>query len=160
MDIFTPQERSSIMAKIRSTGGKAEVRLYVLVAQILKRRRVHRNYKLLPGSPDLYVPSVRLAIFLDGCFFHSCPTHGHIPKSNSDYWKPKLERNQKRDKAICRLLRSQGISVIRFWEHDLKETNLARVTARLERVIRGRLSVGQSQRLAALRQKRQNLRIP
>ena len=74
----------------------------------------------LPGKPDIYFPKQKIAIFLDGCFWHGCSTCGHIPKTNTLFWATKIERNRQRDQKNTRLLRGQGVSVIRAWEHSLR----------------------------------------
>ncbi len=66
---------------------------------------------------DIVFTRVKLAIFLDGCFWHSCPEHATSPKRNADYWLPKLEANRRRDDETNRLLGSAGWTVLRFWEH-------------------------------------------
>ena len=66
---------------------------------------------------DVAFPSLQLAIFLDGCYWHQCPEHGTIPKANSDYWAPKLARNAARDKEITAALEAEGWRVLRIWEH-------------------------------------------
>ena len=83
----------------------------------------------LPGSPDFIFPAKRIAIFVDGCFWHGCPKCGHIPKSNVKYWEPKLKRNKARDRAANSQLRSVGFKVIRLWECDIKRTPLKCVQA-------------------------------
>jgi len=75
----------------------------------------------LPGRPDFYFPSKTLAIFVDGCFWHGCKKCGHIPNRNRPYWTTKLLRNRLRDAATNKRLRSAGVKVIRFWEHELKQ---------------------------------------
>jgi len=67
--------------------------------------------------PDIVFTKVKLAIFIDGCFWHLCPDHGHIPKSNVHYWEPKLYKNRNRDIADTILLESNGWNVMRIWEH-------------------------------------------
>ena len=72
------------------------------------------------GCPDFYFPEQKVAIFVDGCFWHGCPKcKRRLPKTNRDFWQRKIERNRKRDLRNARLLRNQGISVIRIWEHEL-----------------------------------------
>jgi DNA mismatch endonuclease (patch repair protein) len=65
------------------------------------------------------IPSARLAIFVDGCFWHGCPKHGRHPTSNTHYWLPKLERTLQRDRLNAARLRSLGWTVLRLWEHEL-----------------------------------------
>jgi DNA mismatch endonuclease (patch repair protein) len=73
----------------------------------------------LPGSPDFYFKSSRLAVFVDGCFWHGCRRCGHIPKTNTSFWAAKLSRNRERDRDVARDLRARGIVVVRIWEHEL-----------------------------------------
>jgi len=134
IDIFTRAKRSAIMSRIRSCGSVPEAALYECVRQLLgHRRRIDKNVRALPGQPDCVVPSLRLAIFVDGCFYHSCPLHGHAPKSNEAYWQPKLQRNARRDRTNRRELRKRGFAVWSFWEHDLKKRELEKFTSRLQR---------------------------
>jgi DNA mismatch endonuclease (patch repair protein) len=124
------------MAKIRSQGTVPEQRLYELVRKITgKRRKIERNARWIIGSPDVFIPSLRLTIFCDGCFYHCCPKHGHIPKSNVDYWANKLERNSRRDRANRKKLREEGFIVLRLWEHDLRITQLDRASRVVRRTI-------------------------
>jgi DNA mismatch endonuclease, patch repair protein len=90
-DTFTPEKRSEVMAAIRSKkNGQTELRL----ASILKEHGLFgwRRHARVYGNPDFVFYSVRLAIFVDGCFWHGCPLHGRMPRSNEHYWLPKLER--------------------------------------------------------------------
>lgn len=80
------------------------------------------NVETLAGIPDFYFPRCRLAVFVDGCFWHGCPNCGHIPKSNRRYWIQKLAHNKRRDRTNRRRLRIQGIRVLRFWECELRES--------------------------------------
>lgn len=73
------------------------------------------------GKPDIYFPVERVAVFLDGCFWHGCPNCGHVPKTNRAFWRAKIARNQQRDQKATRQLRANGVSVIRIWEHDIKK---------------------------------------
>jgi DNA mismatch endonuclease (patch repair protein) len=131
-DVFTPEKRSQIMARIRSSGTSPETSLCTLVRESLGGRwRIDKNVRTLPGQPDVVIPSLRLAIFADGCFYHGCPEHGHTPKSNVDYWLPKLVRNSRRDRANRRALRRMGFAVWRFWEHELKGRRIARTQVAL-----------------------------
>ena len=140
-DIFTQQKRSEIMSHIRSTGLRPERRLYEIVRAVLgKRWRIHQNDSGLPGTPDLVIPGLDLIIFADGCFFHGCPKHGHIPKSNRSYWRAKLDGNKRRDRRNTMRLRRLGYSVWRVWEHDLKGRAAEGTTQSLARRLRQRIS--------------------
>ena len=113
------------MSKIRSKNTSPERRLCAIVAKILgKACKIRRNVRKLPGYPDVVIPSLKLAILADGCFYHCCPWHGHIPHSNRAYWVPKLQKNRKRDEIERRKLRAAGFYVWKFWEHDLKGNKL------------------------------------
>jgi DNA mismatch endonuclease, patch repair protein len=117
-DIFSKHVRSRVMASIKSKGNsRTELRL----ANIFRRNRFSgwRRHPAIPGNPDFVISSARLAIFVDGCFWHGCPKHGRHPTSNTHYWLPKLERTLKRDRLNAVRLRSMGWAVLRLWEHEL-----------------------------------------
>lgn len=80
-----------------------------------------------PIRPDIVFTRARIAVFLDGCFWHGCPEHGSMPKSNQQYWAAKIERNRKRDAEADLLLEEAGWTVLRFWEHESPETAAATV---------------------------------
>ncbi len=77
------------------------------------------THEKLPGNPDVYFDDARLAVFLDGCFWHGCRQCGHIPKTNSLFWETKIRRNRVRDRKNTRLLRQDGVRVLRVWEHTI-----------------------------------------
>jgi DNA mismatch endonuclease (patch repair protein) len=135
------------MSRIRSAGTTPEKTLYEIVRQnIGGRRRIDRNVRGLPGQPDVVVPSLRLAIFADGCFYHGCPVHGHIPKSNMKYWIPKLARNRKRDKWAQVELRKRGLKVLRVWECDLSGKRLPPTVRRLNVRLKQMVANGKNSR--------------
>ncbi|MEU6080624.1 very short patch repair endonuclease [Streptomyces sp. NPDC047108] len=84
-----------------------------------RRYRLHRK---VPGHPrrtiDIAFPGTKIAVFLDGCFWHGCPQHATHPKANADWWRRKLERNIARDHETTESLTSEGWTVLRFWEHE------------------------------------------
>lgn len=93
--------------------------------EMLLRRELHRrgmrfrvNYKSLPGRPDIAFTRARLAIFVDGCFWHMCPLHSTMPKNNAEWWRRKLARNVERDREKDDLLLSLGWRVLHVWEHE------------------------------------------
>jgi DNA mismatch endonuclease, patch repair protein len=139
-DNHTPQQRSANMARIRSSRTAPEERLYWAVRTALGYRwRIDRNVAAMPGRPDVVVPSLRLVVFADGCFFHGCPSHYRPPLSNTEYWLPKIARNVERDQYHRVALEADGWSVWRLWEHDistkaLPETQLM-LGGRLERLV-------------------------
>ena len=117
-DVLSSSQRSRVMAAIRSRGNRAtELRL----ATIFRQHRITgwRRHPKMTGNPDFAFSKIRLAIFVDGCFWHGCPKHGHKPKSNLAYWLPKLRRTLTRDKANVVALRKRGWTVVRIWQHEL-----------------------------------------
>lgn len=77
--------------------------------------------RAVPGCPDFFFATERIAVFVDGCFWHGCPRCGHTPKTNRSYWRKKLARNKQRDAQTTRTLRSGGIRVLRLWECQLRD---------------------------------------
>jgi DNA mismatch endonuclease (patch repair protein) len=119
-DVFSKTKRSQVMAAIRSTGNKdTELRLVKLfkLHAIVGWRRNQRIF----GKPDFVFPTEKIAVFVDGCFWHGCLKHGRQPGSNQDYWFKKLHRNRQRDANVKRTLTADGWTVIRIWEHDLQK---------------------------------------
>lgn len=98
----------------------------------------------LPGGkrvrPDVVFTLRRIAVFVDGCFWHSCPEHGRAPSSNTGYWSPKLARNRERDRENSALLRAAGWTVIRLWEHEEPAEGLRQVLGAVDRA--GRAAAG------------------
>jgi DNA mismatch endonuclease (patch repair protein) len=115
------------MRAIRRRNTKPEVAL----ASALHRAgcRFRRDFPIKVDGvtirPDIVFTRRRVAVFVDGCFWHTCPDHGRAPKINDWYWLPKLQRTQERDERSDRLLRSQGWSVVRVWEHMSLEEAVA-----------------------------------
>jgi len=121
---------SKRMSAVKSRGNKTtEVSLRLaLVRAGIKGWEMHASG--IVGNPDFYFPKRKLAIFVDGCFWHGCPKCGHVPSVNNKYWSEKISRNRQRDAAKARALRRTGIRVMRFWEHELiasLDTCIARV---------------------------------
>ncbi len=117
VDKITKEQRSKIMAAIRSENTKPEVALRkALWAKGLRFRVQYGEEKI-----DIAFPVKKLAIFVDGCFWHGCPVHSHMPKSNESYWYPKLKKNIVRAKAKDERLQNDGWTVLHFWEHELQD---------------------------------------
>lgn len=133
-DVFSKGKRSLVMAAIRSRGNKDTE---VALALLLRRYKIvgWRRHVPIFGRPDFIFPKLRLAIFVDGCFWHGCPKHGTKPKNRSEFWRKKLAGNQDRDRLVTRTLRSQGWRVVRVWEHELRPRNECRIMAKLQRVL-------------------------
>ncbi|MDH4185888.1 MAG: very short patch repair endonuclease [Nitrospira sp.] len=131
-DVFSKNKRSKIMAAVRSSGNKKTEKF---IERLFRRNGIvgWRRQLSLPGKPDFAFRQGRLALFVDGCFWHGCSKHCRIPVSNHNYWLQKIARNCARDKDVARQLRGGGWRVLRFWEHDL--SNESRLLTRLARVL-------------------------
>lgn len=119
-DTKTPAERSENMSRIRSTNTKPEeiVRKYLFSHGF----RYRKNDKRYPGKPDIVLSKYRTIIFVNGCFWHmhGC-SRSRLPRSNQDYWKPKIERNIQRDADNKQKLELDGWKVIVVWECEVKK---------------------------------------
>ena len=160
-DIFSKRKRSAVMSAIRSRGNcDTELRLIALMRAHgitgWRRGSVIRDQKSEVGSqkaepgrrkiggkrrvrfavrPDFVFRSKRLAVFVDGCFWHGCPIHGTKPKNDAAFWRKKIAANQARDQLVNRTLRAQGWKVVRIWEHELARKNERRLLSRLRRFL-------------------------
>jgi DNA mismatch endonuclease (patch repair protein) len=85
----------------------------------------------LPGTPDIAFRRLRLAVFVDGCFWHGCPHHGTAPKTNTSFWVAKIRRNRQRDRQVNRSLKRLRWRVLRIWEHDVRD-HVDRVIKRIQ----------------------------
>jgi DNA mismatch endonuclease (patch repair protein) len=131
-DIFTPEKRSEVMSRIRSHGNKDTELVLVALMRAAGINGWRRRQKL-PGRPDFVFRRERVCVFVDGCFWHGCPAHYRRPKSKRSFWDAKIARNRARDRKVARELRAAGWSVLRVWEHSLK--NPGPVLARLRRAL-------------------------
>ena len=133
-DVFTKKERSRIMAAVHSRGNiETEIKL----ASILRSAHINgwRRHQPLPGYPDFTFRRQRVAIFVDGCFWHGCPLHCRMPQNNHKYWLRKIGRNIARDRAITKRLKALGWCVLRIWGHALNNPNIVinRIISRLNK---------------------------
>jgi DNA mismatch endonuclease (patch repair protein) len=114
------QSRSRAMRAIKSKNNKAtEMAMKMLLVRLkIQGWKLHAK---LPGTPDFFFPSMKLALFVDGCFWHACPSCGHTPKTRSAFWSKKFELNRLRDVSIQHQLETQGIRVHRVWEHEFRD---------------------------------------
>jgi len=131
-DNMTKKQRSTTMSKIRSKGNlSTELKM----VQLLKSNGIHgwRRHQKLPGSPDFIFRDKKVAIFIDGCFWHGCHHCFVKPKSNVEYWVAKIARNKARSQEVNRELKRSGWKVLRFWEHSLKRSNS--VLSKLKRAL-------------------------
>jgi DNA mismatch endonuclease (patch repair protein) len=123
MDNLTAPDRSAVMAKVKSNRNKStELRVI----------EIFRNFSItgwktncqIYGKPDFVFLEHKLAVFVDGCFWHGCEQHCRTPADNREYWINKINRNIKRDKFVTKQLENNGWTVIRLWEHELKKKSL------------------------------------
>lgn len=118
---YTTKPRSRLMSKIK---GKETLPEILLRKALWKNGlRFRKNYKLLPGNPDILIKKYAIVIFVDGEFWHgnNWEEKKKRIKSNRKFWIPKIERNMQRDKEISQKLKSMGFTVIRFWEQEVKK---------------------------------------
>lgn len=121
-DVFSKRKRSEIMSKVRGRGNLATELRLINVFRQCEVRGWRRNQKLF-GKPDFVFYDGKLAVFVDGCFWHGCKVHRSIPKSNAAFWSNKIAGNVRRDAAVRRRLNSLGWSVLRVWQHDLRDVD-------------------------------------
>lgn len=153
-DIFSQAKRSEVMSRIRSrgnartegalvrkfrdlgiTGWRRQVKL-TLDAAVRAGSAARNTEATRSGAvrPDFVFPRPKLAVFVDGCFWHACPRHAIRPRQHAAFWRKKLAANRDRDRQVTRALRRSGWRVLRIWEHALARKQSARLTARLRRV--------------------------
>jgi DNA mismatch endonuclease (patch repair protein) len=106
----TSPQRSDTMRAIKGRNNRTTERR-------LRLALVHAGTQ---GNPDFWFPERRLAVFVDGCFWHGCQVCGRAPKSHTEFWTAKIERNRAKDRATTQELDSAGVRVLRVWEHELK----------------------------------------
>lgn len=133
-----PQPTSAAATKIGRGNRRADTKPEVRLRSVLHRRglRFRKDHLLrldgLTVRPDVVFTRARVAVFVDGCFWHGCPEHQRVPKSNGDYWVPKLRSNVDRDRRVDAALVEDGWRVERFWEHEDLEQAARRVEQAVE----------------------------
>ena len=133
---MTPEQRFKCMSHNRANNTSPELKLRHAIWHMGFRYRV--NDKRLPGSPDIVLPKYHTVIFVHGCFWHGhkdCPNYT-TPKSNTDFWKAKIERNQQRDQEVWRQLEAKGWYVLIVWECELKKLRFEGTIERVASTIR------------------------
>jgi DNA mismatch endonuclease (patch repair protein) len=131
-DVFSKGKRSLVMSRIRSRGNK-DTELALIRFFRTNQITGWRRHQPLFGKPDFVFPKLRLAVFVDGCFWHSCTLHGTKPKNNAAFWQQKLAVNQERDRVVTRRLKKAGWRVLRLWEHELTRKREPQLLRRLRR---------------------------
>jgi len=133
-----PMSRSEIMRRVKQKDTAAELALRSALHARGLRYRLHRRVEGV--AVDIVFCAPKVAVFVDGCFWHGCPRHATYPKSNLAYWLPKLAENRERDKRQSAKLRRAGWRVIRVWEHDCLPPTGRVVTRILDAVARNSAS--------------------
>jgi DNA mismatch endonuclease (patch repair protein) len=117
-DVMTPAQRSRCMSRIRGRDTKPEISLR---SALWRRGLRFRTKTRLHGKPDIVFPTERLAVFVDGCFWHRCPLHLSRPTANRQFWEQKLSGNVDRDRRTDAMLRADAWTVLRVWEHEVED---------------------------------------
>jgi len=125
MDTVSQLKRSWIMAQVKSSGNRSTEAGLVAVLRENGITGWRRKYPLY-GKPDFVFPKRRLAVFVDGCFWHGHPTKCRIPQTNRSYWERKIARNVDRDLHVTKALQEKGWNVIRIWEDSVKKPSTVR----------------------------------
>lgn len=123
------------MKRVRVKDTAAEISLRAALFGRGLRFRIHR--KVEGVTVDIIFVSARVAVFVDGCFWHGCPSHATYPKTNQSYWLPKLAENRERDSRQTAKLCAAGWHVVRVWEHDCRPLSI-KVVSTIESAVRKR----------------------
>jgi len=135
MKLRTTKSRSAVMARILSRNTKPELAVRRELWRLGVRYRIHDAR--VPGRPDLVHGPSRIAVFIDGCFWHGCRKHYAAPRNNAAYWRAKVSYNRNRRRNVLRALRQRGWSPMRFWECEI-EGGVAKVAAQIAQTIERR----------------------
>ena len=130
------KEVSERMKRKPTKDSKPELRLRKAIYGLGFRYRLHR--KDLPGKPDIAFGPAKVAVFVDGCFWHNCPEHGTIPKNNREWWLEKFQRNRERDTLKDEQLKEMGWLPVHVWEHEDPDT----AARNIKKLIKERLRKG------------------
>ena len=122
------------MAKVKSCGNKSTELRTIKFFKEYGIKGWRRKYKLT-GNPDFVFPKSRLAVFIDGCFWHGCKEHCRIPESNYEYWVSKIDRNIKRDKLVNLELQKRRWIVVRIWEHELRKNKHVEKIEKIKKIV-------------------------
>lgn len=133
-DVFDKSTRSAVMRKVR---GKENKSTELTLIEIFRQNQItgwRRGYPV-KGHPDFVFLNERIAVFVDGCFWHGHDCRNTRPKQNEEYWAKKRERNIKHDTEVTRIFSERGWTVIRIWECELKKKNRDILLAKLQPII-------------------------
>jgi DNA mismatch endonuclease, patch repair protein len=119
VDVLTQEQRKFNMSRIKGKNTDPEVRLRkLLFANGIRGYRVHYN---ILGKPDIVFVKRKIAIFIDGCFWHKCPVDFQEPETRKEFWMAKIDSNVERDTKNTLRLQEAGWTVVRFWEHEVRK---------------------------------------
>lgn len=121
-DVLTKKQRSYNMSMIKAKDTKPELILRKLLSA--HGIRGYRSHYKLTGKPDIVFPKRKIAVFIDGCFWHKCPRCFIKPETNRKFWKNKIESNVRRDRLVNSEFKKKGWKVLRIWEHELKNQKI------------------------------------
>lgn len=135
-DVFSKSKRSEVMRRIRGCGNRDTEMAFIKLLKAAGITGWRRHFALSCDTrtgtqtrvsgrsrrvkPDFVFAGPRLAVFIDGCFWHGCPRHATAPKTNAEFWAAKRAENRARDRYVNRVLRRRGWRVVRIWEHELR----------------------------------------
>jgi len=128
-----PAVRSKTMSAIRGKNNRSTELRFRMALVRAGINGWETNAEDFVGKPDFFFRKKRIAVFVDGCFWHGCPKCGHYPKTRSSFWKTKILRNKERDKKNRRKLRREGIKVVNIWEHSLH--NIRGINSKIKMLI-------------------------
>jgi len=146
-DTFSRKKRSAVMAAVRERPSvplgdrlarrveQEDGELQLIAIFLAHGTTGWRRNRPLFGKPDFVFPTRKLAVFVDGCFWHGCPLHATQPKTNAAFCRKKLAANRTRDRLVTRSLRARGWSVLRIWQHALRRKHEQRLLVRLHKAV-------------------------
>jgi len=133
-DVYDKATRSAVMSKVRSKGNKStEIRLI----EIFRSQGIigwRRNYPV-KGHPDFVFSKQKIAVFVDGCFWHGHDCRNTRPKNNKAFWLAKRQRNINNDRSVTKKFKKRGWTVFRIWECELKKKNLQKLLKKLDKML-------------------------
>jgi len=131
-DVISKAKRSEVMSRIRGHGNRSTE---LAVIKVFRRHGITgwRRHQAVFGKPDFIFRKQKVAVFVDGCFWHGCHRHCRRPKGNGKYWSGKILRNQKRDRLVTKTLWRAGWQVLRIWEHELH--NAGKIVSKVDEIL-------------------------
>lgn len=133
-DVFDKDKRSDIMRKVKSAKNRSTEERLIAIFKEHGIKGWRRNYPVR-GKPDFVFHKEKVAVFVDGCFWHGHDCRNTRPKDNEEYWTRKISRNMQRDMEVAEHLQSLGWRVVRIWECDLRKKNRGRCLEKIRYVL-------------------------